>query len=192
MSRIFCITGKSCSGKDTIYSRILERKPSGLIPVIPHTTRPQRTGELDGQNYWFVSQEQLRQYEAQGLVIEKRTYHTVQGLWTYFTLRFQLDQDRLLITTLDGARALMDYYGPQAVHIVYLHLDDHARLLRCIRREERQDHPDYAELCRRFLADQEDFSNQRLAGLPNLHSIDTSAGVDDCLLQWERLYQAAH
>lgn len=187
-NRIFCLVGKSCSGKDTLCARILERHPE-LVPVIPHTTRPRRTGEVEGQNYWFVTGEQLRQYEARGQVIEKREYHTVQGLWTYFTLRFPLDRDRILITTLEGARALMDAYGPQAVRIVYLHADDRARLLRCIDREERQEHPDYAELCRRFLADQSDFAPDRLAQFPNLYPIDTGSGMEDCLNRWEALYR---
>lgn len=187
-NRIFCLVGKSCSGKDTLCARILERCP-GLAPVIPHTTRPRRTGEKDGQSYHFVTGEQLRQYEARGQVIEKREYHTVQGLWTYFTLRFPLDRDRLLITTLDGAKALMDAYGSQAVHIVCLHVDDRTRLLRCIDREQRQEHPDYAELCRRFLADQADFSAGRLAQFPNLHTIDTGLEMEDCLRQWEALYR---
>ena len=79
MNRVFCLVGKSCSGKDTLYARILDRCPE-LVPVIPCTTRPRRTGETDGQNYRFVSEDQLRRYEAEGLVVEKRAYHTTQGL----------------------------------------------------------------------------------------------------------------
>ena len=185
MNRVFCLVGKSCSGKDTLYARILERKRPGLVPVIPYTTRPRRTGELDGQNYHFVTQEQLRQYEAENRVIEKREYHTTQGLWTYFTLRFPLDQDRLLITTLDGAQSLMDCYGPERVCVVYLHVDDRTRLLRCIDREEGQERPDYTEACRRFLADQSDFSRQRLAQFKNFHTIDTALDLEDCMRVWE-------
>lgn len=188
MSRIFCIVGKSCSGKDTLYARILKRCPE-LIPVTLHTTRPIRPGEVDGQTYHFVTEEQLRQYEEQDQVIEKREYHTTQGLWTYFTLRFPLDADRLVITTLEGARALMDCYGPERVRIVYLHVDDRTRLLRYIDRESRQAHPDYAEVCRRFLADQADFSRERLARFPNLCSIDTGDAIEACLAQWDALYR---
>ena len=187
-NRIFCLVGKSASGKDTLYARILERHPE-LVPVIPYTTRPRRTGEVEGQTYCFVTEEQLRQYEAQGRVIEKREYHTVQGLWTYFTLRFPLDQDRLLITTLEGARVLMDAYGPQVVRVVCLHVDDRTRLLRCMDREERQERPDYTELCRRFLADQSDFAPDKLAQFPDLHRIDAASGVEECLEQWEALYR---
>ena len=188
MSRIFCLTGKSCSGKDTLCARILERYPE-LKPVIPHTTRPRRPGEAEGQSYHFVTEEQLRRYEEEGRVIEKRVYHTTQGPWTYFTLRFALDTDRLVITTLEGAQALMDCYGPDAVRLVYLHVDDRTRLLRYIERESRQERPDYAEVCRRFLADQSDFAQERLDRFPNLWTIDTGAGIDDCLTRWDRLYQ---
>ena len=181
MSRIFCIVGKSCSGKDTLYARILAQNRPGRVPVVPCTTRPRRPGEVEGQSYHFVTQEQLRQYENQGQVIEKREYHTTQGLWTYFTLRFDLDTDRLLITTLAGARALMDCYGPGHVRVVYLHVDDRTRLLRYIDRESRQARPDYAEVCRRFLADQTDF--------PRLHRIDTGAEMEECLARWDALYR---
>ena len=160
-----------------------------LVPVIPCTTRPRRTGETDGQNYRFVSEDQLRRYEAEGLVVEKREYHTTQGLWTYFTLRFQLDRDRVLITTLEGARALMDCYGSEHVQVVCLHTDDRTRLLRCIDREGRQERPDYDEVCRRFLADQADFSRERLALLPGLRSIDANRPPEDCLAQFLALYR---
>ena len=189
MSRIFCIVGKSCSGKDTLYARILAQNRPGLIPVVPCTTRPRRPGEVEGQSYHFVTQEQLRQYENQGQVIEKREYHTTQGLWTYFTLRFDLDTDRLLITTLAGARALMDCYGPGHVRGVYLHVDDRTRLLRYIDRESRQARPDYAEVCRRFLADQTDFSAEQLDRFPGLRSIDANRPPEDCLAQFLALYQ---
>lgn len=188
MSRVFCLVGKSCSGKDTLFPLILERCPE-LKPVIPHTTRPRRPGEVEGQTYHFVTRDQLRQYEMEGRVIEKRAYRTTQGLWTYFTLRFALDADRLLITTLEGARALMDCCGPERVRVVYLHVDDRTRLLRYIDRESRQARPDYAEVCRRFLADQEDFSRENLARFPNLFPIDTGAGIEACLKQWDALYR---
>ena len=190
MSRIFCLVGKSCSGKDTLYARILEHCPE-LLPVIPCTTRPRRTGEVDGQNYRFVTRERLEQYEAAGEIIEKREYHTTQGLWTYFTPRFALEEgrDRLLITTLEGALALIGHYGSGCVRVVYLYVDDKTRLLRCIQREAGQEHPDYAEVCRRFLADQADFSPERLDRLPNLHPIDTAASPQACLQAWQAVYR---
>ena len=41
-------------------------------------------------------------------------------------------------------------------------LDDGIRLQRALDREKAQDHPRYGEMCRRFLADAEDFSAERM------------------------------
>ncbi|MEY8232925.1 guanylate kinase [Oscillospiraceae bacterium 50-16] len=191
MSRIFCLVGKSGSGKDTMYTQIMALGLPHLRPVIPCTTRPRRTNEADGQSYHFVSPEELARYESAGQIIEKREYMTTQGLWTYFTPRFHLteESDRLLITTLEGVHALIALYGSPQVQVIYLYTNDRTRLLRCIERESREETPDYAEVCRRFLADQEDFSAARLKQIPHLHSIDTGNSLALCLEQWQALYQ---
>lgn len=183
MSRIFCIVGKSCSGKDTLYQHLLAQGRSGLVPVVPCTTRPRRSGEVDGQTYRFVDEEQLAAYEQAGQVIEKRQYHTTKGIWTYFTLKFQLEpgKDYILINTLDGAQGLIRAYGTEIVQLIYLYVDDRTRLMRYIDRESQQAAPDYAEVCRRYLADEQDFSPERLAEFPALHQIDTAQSPEDCL-----------
>lgn len=44
MGKIFYIMGKSSSGKDTIYRRLLEDKELELRNIILYTTRPMRQG----------------------------------------------------------------------------------------------------------------------------------------------------
>ena len=192
VSRIFCIVGKSASGKDTIYRAILAERPTNLIPIIPYTTRPQRVGERDGVDYHFVTVEQLKELERADKVIEKREYVTTKGLWVYFTARFDLHEgeDYILITTLEGAQSLTAHYGADTVTVVYLDADDKTRLLRYIERESKQAKPDYAEVCRRFLADQKDFSEEHIRKLPNLYTIDAGRSVEDCLSAWNRLYHS--
>ena len=73
MGRIFYIMGKSSSGKDTIYSRLLRDKEFGLKNVLLYTTRPVRQGEADGREYHFVDEERFRQFMDEGKVIEYRT-----------------------------------------------------------------------------------------------------------------------
>ena len=46
---------------------------------------------------------------------------------------------------------------------LYIEAEDRIRLERAMRREEKQPHPKYAEMCRRYLADEEDFSEKKLA-----------------------------
>ncbi len=191
MSRIFCIVGKSASGKDTIYKEILSTCCSNLIPIIPYTTRPKRVEENNGVDYNFVTEEQLMAFEKAGDVIEKRQYFTTQGVWYYFTLKFNItnNNDYILITTLDGAISIMQEYGSDIVHIVYLVIDDRTRLLRCIERESKQDKPDYLEVCRRFIADQEDFSDFKISIFENVHYIDTNFNIESCLKKWNEIYE---
>ena len=54
------------------------------------------------------------------------------------------------------------YYGKESVIPVYIEVEDGERLIRAIRREQEQETPKYKELCRRFLADEEDFSEEKI------------------------------
>lgn len=192
VSLIFCLVGKSASGKDTLFQEILRHKGEDLVPVIPYTTRPKRRNEDEGVDYHFSTEADLERFRAEGQVIEERQYNTTQGIWRYFTVKFDREPGRnyILITTLEGVAGISAAYGAQAVRTVYLALDDKTRLLRCIDREARQAAPDYEEVCRRFIADQKDFSEEKLLALPNLHRIDAAQSLADCLRQWQALYAA--
>lgn len=166
MGKIFCIMGKSSSGKDTLYKQILEDETLHLLRIILYTTRPIRIGEKDGVEYFFVNQEKLSELEAKGKVIERRAYHTVHGIWNYFMVKdgqIQLEhQDYLMITTLEAYTKVRDYFGTDSVVPIYVEVEDGIRLQRALDRERTQTEPKYAELCRRFLADTDDFSEEKL------------------------------
>ena len=166
MGRIFYIMGKSSSGKDTIYSRLLRDKEFGLKNVLLYTTRPVRQGEADGREYHFVDEERFRQFMDEGKVIEYRTYETVHGPWTYFTADDgQVDLKAcsyLAIGTLEYYENMKRYFGEENVCPIYVEVEDGERLKRALAREELQEKPRYAEMCRRFLADTEDFSEENL------------------------------
>ena len=166
MGRIFYIMGKSSSGKATIYSRLLRDKEFGLKNVLLYTTRPVRQGEADGREYHFVDEERFRQFMDEGKVIEYRTYETVHGPWTYFTADDgQVDlkaRSYLAIGTLESYENMKRYFGEENVCPIYVEVEDGERLKRALAREELQEKPRYAEMCRRFLADTEDFSEENL------------------------------
>lgn len=190
MNRIFCIVGKSGSGKDTFYNKIISEANESLIPVIPFTTRPKRSDEINGVNYYFVNKDQMNIYEKNGKIIEKRKYNTIQGEWEYFTLKFDISEnyDYILITTLEGVNGIIKEYGAAMVHVLYLYLNDKERLLRCINRESKQVKPDYTEICRRFIADQNDFSENNLNKFKNLYYINTNDNIDTCIKNWKIIY----
>lgn len=185
MGKIYYIMGKSSSGKDTLYKEILKRIPE-LQTLTLYTTRPIREGERDGVEYFFVSEETLKKYEDEGKVIELRVYHTVCGDWKYATIDDgQVDltrSDYLVIGTLESYDKLKAYYGAENLEPVYIEVEDGERLARALRRERQQEQPRYDELCRRFLADQEDFSNENLerAGVTRRYcNIDMEQCLDE-------------
>lgn len=165
MGKIYCMMGKSSSGKDTVYKKLKEQYKEFRL-IVPYTTRPIREGEKDGVEYYFVDPEQFRAMKEDGKVIESRSYNTKCGIWTYFTADDgQIDlsaADYLLIGTLVSYQALREYFGEEAIVPVYLEVEDGLRLARALERERRQEKPKYAEMCRRFLADEEDFSEENL------------------------------
>lgn len=166
MGKIYYIMGKSSSGKDTIFKALKERLP-WLKTVVLYTTRPAREGETHGTEYFFVDEKKLSQYEKEGKVIELRTYNTVHGPWKYATIddgQIELEHaGYLMIGTLESYRKLCGYYGQENVVPLYIEVEDGERLSRALARERQQTSPRYAELCRRFLADTEDFAEQNLA-----------------------------
>ena len=166
MGKIFYIMGKSASGKDSIYRKMLEREELHLQKMVLYTTRPIRKGEVDGNEYFFVNDDTLAQLKSAGKVIESRAYDTVHGVWTYFTAddgKIDLDNNNYLsIGTLESYQCLIDYYGDDKVCPIYIEVEDGERLRRAIKREGKQEKPVYEEVCRRFLSDSKDFSEDNI------------------------------
>lgn len=168
MGKIFYMMGKSSAGKDSIFKEIGKRMPH-LCKVVPYTTRPIRQGEQEGVDYHFVDEEELARLEEAGKIVELRAYDTVHGVWKYFTVDDgQIDfekHDYLMIGTLESYEKMRAYYGAEHFVPIYIEVEDGERLFRALMRERSQKEPKYREMCRRFLADEEDFSEDRLAGL---------------------------
>ena len=165
MGKIFCLMGKSSSGKYTIYKKLKVRYPE-LYTVVPYTTRPIRENEKNGVEYFFVNNNTYNEMKKSRKVIEARSYDTKCGIWTYFTADDgQIDlscHDYLVIGTLVSFQALKKYYGEDSIIPVYIETEDGLRLARALEREREQRQPKYAEMCRRFLADEDDFSEENL------------------------------
>lgn len=166
MGSVFCIIGKSSSGKDTIYKRLLENPVLCLKRIVLYTTRPIRAGEQEGVEYHFTSADVMGQMEQEGRIIECRSYNTVYGVWYYFMAmdhQINLDEsDYLVIGTLESYTKIRDYFGRDKVKPVYIDLEDGERLTRALAREKKQKQPGYEEMCRRYLADVRDFSRENL------------------------------
>ena len=187
MGKIFYLMGKSASGKDTIYKRVKEQVPE-LKTIVIYTTRPIREGERDGVEYFFVNENQLQELQQAGKVIELRQYNTIHGPWKYFTVddgQFDRDDHLVAIGTLESYVQLKKYFGEEKVVPFYIEVEDGLRLERALSRERAQSEPKYEEMCRRFLADSADFSEENLqkAGINRKYfNIDMDKCISEIVL----------
>ncbi|MBO5165854.1 MAG: guanylate kinase [Lachnospiraceae bacterium] len=166
MGKIVYLMGKSSTGKDTIYRNLLAENRFDLQKIIPYTTRPIRIKESNGVQYFFTDEAGYKELLDSGRVIEHRTYNTYHGLWRYFTVDDgQIDLDAknyICIGTLESYESTKAYFGAENMVPVLIELDDGARLQRALDRERKQSEPKYEEMCRRFLADSEDFAEEKI------------------------------
>lgn len=165
MGKIVCLMGKSSTGKDTIFKRLLADEELKLKTIVPYTTRPIRVGEQNGAEYFFTDEEGFQQLKASGKIVEDRAYQTFHGLWRYFTVddgQIEEQNDYILISTPEAYVHLQAYFGRERVLPVLVEVDDGIRLQRALKREMKQENPKYEEMCRRFLADSVDFAEEKL------------------------------
>ena len=164
VKKIFILIGKSSTGKDTIYQKLLESQK--FQTIVPYTTRPIRKGEQNGREYFFISEEEYLSLKKQNKIIESRCYQTVYGPWYYMTVddgQFQKKEKKyLMIGTIESFLGLKHYFSEDKVIPIYIKVKDKERLLRSIERESRQQKPGYLEVCRRFLEDEKDFTKEKL------------------------------
>ena len=75
---------------------------------------------------------------------------------------------------------MRNYYGESNVIPVYIEVEDGERLARALKRERGQEIPRYEEMCRRFIADQSDFSEENIlnAGIEKRFQ---NINLDDCV-----------
>lgn len=163
--KIFYMMGKSSSGKDTLFKLLKEKLD--VNTYIMYTTRPMRDGEENGVTYYFISQAEMKKYlqgKMPNKLIEERTYQTIHGSWSYATIKdeqFKSEKDMLMVGTLESYQKMKEHFKNK-IEPIYIEVEDGLRLERALKREKMQNNPKYSELCRRYLADNEDFAEENI------------------------------
>lgn len=181
--KIIYIMGKSSSGKDTIFKKLKEKLD--VNTYVMYTTRPIRKDEIDGITYHYITDEKMQRYiegKEKNKLIEYRTYQTIHGPWTYATIadeQFKNNKNMLMLGTLESYQKMKKLFKNKLIPI-YIEVEDGTRLERALKREKEQEEPKYEELCRRFLADSIDFSEENLkrAGISKRFE---NINLDKCL-----------
>ena len=186
MPEIAFIMGKSASGKDKIYKRLLENETLSLKSVVMYTTRPMRAGEENGVEYFFVSNEEEEKMQQDKKIVEMRVYNTIYGKWKYFTaddgqIEIGSGNKYLVIGTLEAYDKFCEFYGKEHLLPIYIEVDDGIRLERALHREQKQTEPKYSEMCRRFLADEKDFSEENIRKSGICERYSNNGELDECI-----------
>ena len=158
MERLVLIVGKSSSGKDTIGKKLLECTESRSYEMLtPCTTRPMRDEESELNPYHFIKDEQV-----DNEMIAKTSFKTNHGIWYYGFVNETLDLNKNYIAIVNPGQIEELYKRHSETHRIFLVFieakDEEERIVQAIKREERNK-KDYKELCRRFVADSEDFKD---------------------------------
>lgn len=119
-NQIVVLSGPSGSGKSTIVNRLIAECPIKLVKMISATTRGRRTGEVDGEDYYFISTDEFQRRREANQFIECENVYS-SGNW-YGTLKSELDRAAslggwaFLEIDVNGARRVMEIY-PDAISI---------------------------------------------------------------------------
>lgn len=116
--RLIVLVGPAGAGKTTIAHRLIDRKPARRGFSVSHTTRPMRTTETNGVDYWFVERSAFEQRRDSGGFAE---WAEVHGHF-YGTSLHEIDRMRD-----EGRDALFDIDIVGALNL-YRQLPDRTRL----------------------------------------------------------------
>lgn len=153
-TKIVAIMGKAGAGKDALLHSIMANKDSWFCQeIVSCTTRPMREGEIEGVNYYFLTEDQFEESIMLGGMIE---YTEFRG-WHYGTHREALQNDKINIGVFNPAGVLTLLNDPNFdVYVIMVNVKDKTRLMRQLQREE---NPDCYEIARRFQTDEKDFDD---------------------------------
>lgn len=120
--RLIVLTGPTAVGKGTVEAALLAKHPEVWVSVSA-TTRDPRPGEVNGVNYWFMSESEFLRKEQAGEFLETAVVH---GMAHYGTpLQPVLDHLAAKIPTileidLQGARRVKQQAAAMGLEVVYV------------------------------------------------------------------------
>ncbi len=117
MKNLFIISAPSATGKNSVFNAIKEILPESQR-IITCTTRAPREGEVNGKDYYFLTQIQFEFKKLHDYFIEYNTYTNTR----YGTLRSEIENHQdgqepvFLIIDTHGKENVVEQY-PQATSI---------------------------------------------------------------------------
>lgn len=160
-NKLICIVAFSASGKDSV-ANILSKK-HGFKIAVSHTTRPMRSGEKEGVQYYFISDKVMESMINNNEFIEYREYHTIKDdkpdIWKYGMSKHEIDLSKntyIMVVDVHGCKDMINYLGRDNVTVIFLDVPYEQRKIRAMARDK---HFELAEFDRREESDKERFKD---------------------------------
>jgi guanylate kinase len=122
------LVGGMCSGKTTLAKELEKR---GFRRIVTYTTRPKRRGEVDGVDYYFITEEEFRQKFIAGFFAESTVYNSANGYFLYGSAKedYNSEDNTVIVLNPQGVINLTEL-----AFIVYLDLRESVLMDRALER----------------------------------------------------------
>ena len=184
-SKVVVLIGRSSTGKSTILNKLVEKY--GYHNCVSFTTRPMRTGEVEGRDYYYLSSnEEFDKMFDSGELFEKTEYLVNGEIWKYGIGHDSISDTltNALIVNPHGLRQLMDSELRDRLRIVEVVTDTDTIINRYWERSEKTDKAKI-QLVDRLFKDFEDFNfeaiNKLVVEIGYENYIDIHNGEDSSL-----------
>lgn len=153
---IFCVMGKSATGKTTLVKELVNNLTfANVKELISSTSRPMRDGEIEGVHYNFKTEDYF--INNQKNFYEIISYNTVKGVWYYGIEKETVENApkfSIAVVTPEGYLKLKESLKEFNIIPILIHASDDERYRRLLDRNDNRD-----EVERRIKTDAEDFKN---------------------------------
>lgn len=165
MVPIFCILGKTGSGKSTLYDLLTKNDPfkykMKIKGLVYSTTRPPRENEIEGIDYHFKSKEEMMNEYNSEKIVEMRQYNTIDnGTVQYYTTidELELTGCDCIVCATSVNQAISYFSQDYPVYFIILDPSIKTRMMRVLNNRSTNDKK-CLELCRRVLEETDEFDS---------------------------------
>jgi len=142
------VLGAGGSGKDFFVKKLINK---GAIKSISYTTRPIRDGEVNGEDYHFISVEEFKEKIEQNFWYEWDLFRP-DDQWYYGSSNDDIDKCDLFIKTPSGVKSMKEDLRFKC-NVIYLNIEE------SIRKERLEKRSDIDSVERRISTDKEAFKD---------------------------------
>lgn len=175
MIKVVALMGKAGAGKDYILHQFPYHK------IVSYTTRPKRENEIEGKDYFFISEKEMNDKIILGQMFEVTYFNN----WIYGTSVESYSSEQLNIGVFnpEGVGSLKREEELKVMPIM-IEASPKTRLLRQLNREE---NPNVDEIIRRYNADEKDFKKIYFKYFSADNEVDATPFVTDLINKFDSL-----